>query len=95
MIISVPRDLSTEEEEPPVVGEIIYLSSGMGFFPVTVLEVTDEVLIVDANHQLAGEDLTFEITMLKIVKPADPEHPFNAVGTTVPFTQEFVIEIPE
>jgi FKBP-type peptidyl-prolyl cis-trans isomerase 2 len=67
----------------------------MGFFPVVVLEVTDEVIVVDANHQLAGQDLTFEITMLKIIKPNDPEHPFNAISTDNPFAQEFVIENPE
>ena len=95
MVIAIPRDIPTEEEEPPVVGEVIYLFGGMGFVPVTVLEVTDDFMIVDANHQLAGEDLTFEITMLKIVKPDDPEHPFNTVSTDNSFTQEFVIEIPE
>jgi peptidylprolyl isomerase len=95
MVISIPRDIPTEEEEPPVAGEVIYLFGGMGFVPVTVLEVTDEVIIVDANHQLAGEDLTFEITMLKIVKPDNPEHPYNAVSTDDSLTEEFVIEVPE
>ena len=95
MILEIPRDIATEEEEPPVAGETIYLFSGMGFVPVTVLEVTDEAMIVDANHQLAGEDLSFEITMLKIVKPDDPEHPNNIVSTDTSSTQEFVIEVPE
>jgi len=96
MVIALPRDLTTEEEEPPVVGEMIYLFSGMGFVPVTVVEVTDEEMIVDANHRLAGKDLTFEITMVKVVKPDDPDHPSNTVATnSFAQTQEFVIEIPE
>jgi peptidylprolyl isomerase len=95
MILKIPRDIETEEEEPPVAGEYIYLFTGMGFMPALVLEVTDEAMTVDANHQLAGQDLTFEITMLKIVKPDDPEHPSNAVSTDAFSTQEFVIEVPE
>ncbi|MDR2856080.1 MAG: FKBP-type peptidyl-prolyl cis-trans isomerase, partial [Methanomicrobiales archaeon] len=30
MILTIPRDIATEEEEPPVAGEIIYLFGGMG-----------------------------------------------------------------
>jgi peptidylprolyl isomerase len=73
LILTIPRDIATEEEEPPVAGEVIYLVGGMGSVPVTVLEVTDETLVVDANHQLVGEDLTFEITMVQIVKSEGTE----------------------
>ncbi|MBX3044350.1 MAG: FKBP-type peptidyl-prolyl cis-trans isomerase [Candidatus Kapabacteria bacterium] len=31
-----------------------------------IVEVTEEELIIDANHELAGEDLTFEIELLSI-----------------------------
>lgn len=34
-----------------------------GTILVTVAEVTDETVTLDANHALAGEDLTFEITL--------------------------------
>jgi peptidylprolyl isomerase len=95
MIIEIPRNIESEEE-PPVVGEMIYLFGGAGFVPVTVLELSDETITVDANHPLAGEDLTFEITMVKIVKPTDPEHPNNSTDSDLnASTQEFIIEIPE
>lgn len=34
---------------------------------VRVLEVSDEKIKLDANHPLAGEDLSFEITLVEIV----------------------------
>jgi peptidylprolyl isomerase len=34
--------------------------------PVTVAEVTDEEVTLDANHALAGEDLTFAIEIMGI-----------------------------
>ena len=35
--------------------------------PVVVMEVKDEVIIMDANHFLAGKDLTFEVEIVEIV----------------------------
>jgi len=34
---------------------------------VVVVEVTDETITVDANHPLAGEDITYEIELLEIL----------------------------
>lgn len=34
--------------------------------PVTVAEVSDESVILDANHRLAGKDLTFAIEIVSI-----------------------------
>ncbi len=35
--------------------------------PVVVLEVKDDVVIMDANHSLAGKDLIFEVEIVEIV----------------------------
>ena len=35
--------------------------------PVVVMEVKDEVIIRDANHFLAGKDLTFDVEIVEIV----------------------------
>ena len=34
--------------------------------PVTVTDVTEEKVTIDANHQLAGKDLTFNIELVEI-----------------------------
>ena len=33
---------------------------------VTVKEVNPESIIIDANHKLAGEDLTFDVRVVEI-----------------------------
>jgi FKBP-type peptidyl-prolyl cis-trans isomerase 2 len=36
-------------------------------FPVVVTEIQDDVIILDANHFLAGEELVFDIELVEIV----------------------------
>jgi FKBP-type peptidyl-prolyl cis-trans isomerase SlyD len=43
-----------------------------GFDNVMVVSVTDSTVTVDANHPLAGETLTFDVT-IRDVRPATPE----------------------
>jgi peptidylprolyl isomerase len=35
--------------------------------PVVVLEVKEEVIVMDANHMLAGQELIFEVELVEIV----------------------------
>ena len=35
-------------------------------FPVTVHEITEEAVVLDANHMLAGKELVFDIEMVSI-----------------------------
>ncbi len=37
-----------------------------GTFPVEIVDVSDEGVKVDANHPLAGMDLTFELTLVEV-----------------------------
>lgn len=37
--------------------------------PVTVTELREEVIILDANHFLAGKDLVFDIELIEIIYP--------------------------
>ena len=36
--------------------------------PALVVEVTDETVTFDLNHEMAGKDLNFEITLVEVVE---------------------------
>ncbi len=58
----MPPDISLE------IGTRLELQSPGGQpIMVTVAELTDESVVLDANHPLAGKDLTFEIELVEIV----------------------------
>jgi len=58
----LPGDMQLEEGMP------LMMSNGSGQqFQVLVVEIKDDVVILDANHPLAGEDLIFDIELVEIV----------------------------
>ena len=61
-VIEVPFN---PEQGDIAAGDEVYLTNGQ---PAVILEVTDEVVKLDANHPLAGEALTFEIEVLAITR---------------------------
>lgn len=64
---SFPRD-QVPENIPLEIGTQLQLSGPQGQpIMVTIAEVTDEAVILDANHPLAGKDLTFKIELVEIV----------------------------
>ena len=48
------------------VGDQVYLNTGQA---VIVLEVKKDTVVLDANHELAGEALTFKMEVLSITRP--------------------------
>lgn len=40
--------------------------------PIQVVEVTDEIVVLDSNHPLAGKDLTFDVTIIAIEDAPEP-----------------------
>jgi peptidylprolyl isomerase len=43
------------------------MSNGSGQnFPVVIVEVKDELVVLDANHPLAGQDLIFDLELVAI-----------------------------
>lgn len=67
MVIEVGRD-QLEPGMNPQVGESLRSQRPDGSdFVVVVTAVTESAITVDANHPLAGKDLTFEITLVEIL----------------------------
>ena len=61
-----PRDAFPPEPEPQV-GWMVELENDEGQrMPAAVAEVTDEYILLDMNHPLAGHDLTFEIELVAV-----------------------------
>jgi FKBP-type peptidyl-prolyl cis-trans isomerase 2 len=55
-----------EEQGDVAVGDQVFLNNGQ---PATIVEVNDDTVVLDANHQLAGKSLTFEVEVLSITRP--------------------------
>ncbi|HEY4209527.1 MAG TPA: peptidylprolyl isomerase [Puia sp.] len=52
----------------PEVGMQLAMTNQHGHqIPVTIVEVRPDVVVLDANHQLAGEDLVFDLELVEIV----------------------------
>lgn len=66
LLQTVPTSQIPNADQLPV-GEQIYLSGPGGQpIPVVVVEKTEENVVFDMNHELAGKDLTFEITLVEV-----------------------------
>lgn len=66
MIVQYPKNEFPEEMNPEV-GMQLNMSDNMGNnFPVVITEVQDEVVVLDANHPLAGQDLIFDLEVVSI-----------------------------
>ncbi len=63
LVLQVPRS-DLPEELVPEIGLPLALETDQGEVEVMIVDVTDEFVVLDANHPMAGEDLTFEITVV-------------------------------
>jgi peptidylprolyl isomerase len=66
MLLDIPMNQVPPSIKPEI-GMELSLQNQMGQpVPVKVIYVDEEKITLDANHQLAGEDLIFEITLVAI-----------------------------
>ena len=66
LVQKMPRSNVPNADQLPI-GQTIYLRSGSSPpFPARVVEVTDDSVSFDMNHELAGQALTFEITLVEV-----------------------------
>ncbi|NBC04236.1 MAG: peptidylprolyl isomerase [Bacteroidetes bacterium] len=66
LVINVPKDQLPEDVEPKVGMQLQVNQQNGEPIPVRITEIKDEELILDANHPLAGKNLTFEIELLEV-----------------------------
>ena len=71
LVQRIPVNQIPDGDKLPV-GETVYFQSPYGPLPIKVLSIENGIITLDQNHELAGKDLTFEITLLNVSEaPAD------------------------
>ena len=66
MIMEFPKDRFPADMVPEV-GMQLNMSNGSGQnFPVVIVELKEEIVVLDANHPLAGEELVFDLELIEI-----------------------------
>lgn len=67
MVIEMPKDKFPKDMELEV-GLPLGMSDQNGQqFNVTIVEIKEEAVMLDANHPLAGQDLIFDLELVEIV----------------------------
>lgn len=66
MMMEYPKKDFPDDMNPEP-GMELQMSDNMGnVFPVVIVEVKDDMVLLDANHPLAGQDLNFDIELVSI-----------------------------
>lgn len=65
MIAMIPHEQFPDGLNPQV-GQTLHLKTPQGALPVSVVEIKNEGVLIDGNHPLAGQDLTFELTLVEV-----------------------------
>src|SRR3982751_928485 len=72
-VANLPLEMFKDAPEPPKVGEILPLQDNNGNrFQGQVVSVTEDSIIVDLNHPMAGQELHFKGKILN-VRPANAD----------------------
>jgi peptidylprolyl isomerase len=64
-VLAVDRAELPEDIEPEV-GQELQVQQGDMVIVVRIAEVSDEQVTIDANHPLAGQNLTFDLELVEI-----------------------------
>jgi len=67
LVFSIPRDQFPGDIEPAEGDDLELVGDDGEGTVVTVVDITETDVTVDANHPLAGEDLTFELELVAIL----------------------------
>ena len=67
-IIEFPKENIPKEMKPEVGMQLQLRNENGQPFPVTIAEIKDDIIILDANHSLAGKELVFDIELVEVLK---------------------------
>jgi len=66
MMVEYPKSDFPADMQPEIGMELQMGDNSGNVFPVVIVEVNDDMVILDANHPLAGKDLVFELELVGI-----------------------------
>ncbi|MBU2537253.1 MAG: peptidylprolyl isomerase [Proteobacteria bacterium] len=66
LVIQVPRDQVPPDLNPEVDQKLQMGGPNGELIVVTVVDITDEIVVLDANPPLAGKDLIFDLELVEI-----------------------------
>ena len=66
MKITLPRTEVPADMKPEIGMEMHLTDENGQVIPVLVIDLSEDTITLDANHPLAGEDLTFELELMNI-----------------------------
>ncbi|MEE8721988.1 MAG: peptidylprolyl isomerase [Eggerthellaceae bacterium] len=92
------RDLRyvPNSDQLPVGRTIYFFGPELQRIPAKVLKIEDGYVYLDFNHELAGKNLTYEVTVTKVLPPKTRHVPLSSYGplsrtvTTTPLKEELV-----
>ncbi|MBI1343671.1 MAG: peptidylprolyl isomerase [Terrimonas sp.] len=67
MLVEFPKDRFPEDMKIELGMPLVMNNASGEQFQVKVAEIKEEMVILDANHPLAGEELVFDIELVEIV----------------------------
>ncbi|UCH52158.1 MAG: peptidylprolyl isomerase [Chloroflexota bacterium] len=67
MLEEIPLEKLPEDQTPEVGQRLVAVNPDGRQTIVTIVSVSDNVVVIDTNHPLAGKDLIFEIELVKIL----------------------------
>ncbi len=72
MFMEFPMDRFPADMKPEVGMQLNMSGQDGQSFPVIIREVLEDKVVLDANHPLAGEPLTFDLELVEIVGGSSP-----------------------
>jgi len=66
LILVIERDQLPEDLDPEVGQQLQMIQADGSSITVIIIEISETTATIDANHPLAGKDLTFEIELIEI-----------------------------